>query len=341
MSKHSPQANAPLEFHPLADIFPLMVEGAEFDELVADIKARGLREAITMFEGKILDGRNRYLAARIAMKPEDKAHLDAGVLYFTQFDGDDALAFVISKNLHRRHLTAEQRRDLLVKLVAATPEKSDRAIATEAKVDHHQVARARKKAEATGTKVPVDGKRTGADGKTRKPPAKTNAAKTNGAAAGKPPAAEVANNAEAERKMLNGHSDASIIDQLREKNRALEFKLAGTESEVEDLKKAAASGAPITKLTIKQITTALIELVQDEPAETTKAIVTGLGKAVTKAWQQRRRDGIPTRTEAPKKKTEAAAQAQVSSALASAFSEMIPGLAPQGVAKKAKNGSAS
>ena len=69
-----------------------------------------------------------------------------------------------SRNLHRRHLKAELWRNLLVKFVAEQPEKSDRAIAAEAGVDHHQVARARKKAEAGGTIVPPE-KRVGADGK--------------------------------------------------------------------------------------------------------------------------------------------------------------------------------
>ena len=90
-----------LEFHPLANLFPL-IEGAEFDDLVADIHANGQREEIILLDGKVLDGRNRY-----------RACLAAGVSpRIANFSSDvhgEPLAFVISKNLKRRHLNESQR----------------------------------------------------------------------------------------------------------------------------------------------------------------------------------------------------------------------------------------
>jgi hypothetical protein len=145
-----------LKFHPLADLFPLM-EGAEFEELVADINANGLHNEIVLYGGMILDGRNRYRACLAADFPV--------ITYNAEWIKDPA-AYVVSANLHRRHLTPEQRRDLLVKLVAAQPEKSDRQIAKIAKVDHKTVAAARARGEQLGS-VPQLNKRVGADGKVR------------------------------------------------------------------------------------------------------------------------------------------------------------------------------
>ena len=96
-----------LRFHPFADIFPLM-EGTEFDELVADIKEHELREPIVVHEDMVLDGRNRH-----------RACLAAGVEpTFAPFLGDDPLAFVISANLRRRHLTESQRAMVAAKLAS-------------------------------------------------------------------------------------------------------------------------------------------------------------------------------------------------------------------------------
>jgi ParB-like chromosome segregation protein Spo0J len=87
-----------LEYHPLANVFPLL-EGDQFRELVDDIRANGIHEPIVLFEGKILDGRNRYRAClQAAVEPKYKT-----------FEGSNPLKYVISLNLRRRHLNESQR----------------------------------------------------------------------------------------------------------------------------------------------------------------------------------------------------------------------------------------
>jgi hypothetical protein len=98
-----------LEFHPLAEIFPPMAK-KEFEAFKEDIKANGIRVPIMLHEGKILDGRNRYVAAKAVSKHYDEKNyteLPAGV---------DPVKFVISANVVRRHLSDTQRAMAAAKL---------------------------------------------------------------------------------------------------------------------------------------------------------------------------------------------------------------------------------
>jgi ParB-like chromosome segregation protein Spo0J len=65
MSGFLPPGHAPLTFHPLANLFPMMSD-AELDLLADDIVAHGQAETIKLHRGMVLDGRNRYTACRAA-----------------------------------------------------------------------------------------------------------------------------------------------------------------------------------------------------------------------------------------------------------------------------------
>lgn len=92
------------ERHPLSAVWP-EVEGEEFDDLVEDVKANGVLEPVVRHEDMVLDGWNRYRAAKEAGRG----------LRVTTYRGDDPAGFVISKNGHRRHLTAGERAACVVK----------------------------------------------------------------------------------------------------------------------------------------------------------------------------------------------------------------------------------
>jgi hypothetical protein len=83
----------------------------------------------------------------------------------------DPYALALSLNVHRRHLTAEQRRDLAENVVKARPEMSDRFIAKRTNVDHKTVGKIRAELESTG-EIPQLKKTVGSDGKARTSPKK-------------------------------------------------------------------------------------------------------------------------------------------------------------------------
>jgi hypothetical protein len=159
MSEPTPKPATPeYAFHPLADTFPL-ISDEELSALGDDIRKNGLLEKITLHEGKILDGRNRYLAAKAAGVTLSLAD------HFRRLPaGADAWDFVVSENIQRRHLSAEARREVIAKLLRADPTKSDRAIAATARVDNKTVAAVRGDLE-TGEEIPHQKKRVGKDGK--------------------------------------------------------------------------------------------------------------------------------------------------------------------------------
>jgi len=105
-----------IKVHPLADLFP-MLPPDELRELAEDIKTNLLREVVVFSEdGLLIDGRNRLAAMELAGIPFEM-NLHSRTLHYGDVD-----AYIISKNIHRRHLTKEQKAALIIKVLKASEE---------------------------------------------------------------------------------------------------------------------------------------------------------------------------------------------------------------------------
>jgi hypothetical protein len=149
--------------HPIAELFPLMAD-EDLQALAGDIKRDGMHYPIIIYDGKVLDGRNRLKACKLA-----------GVVpHFHLFNAreDDPLRFVVSANLHRRHLTQEQKREVIAAVLKQDPKRSNRQVAEQTKADHKTVGTVRREMEATG-EIPQTEKTKGKDGRERRQKAAT------------------------------------------------------------------------------------------------------------------------------------------------------------------------
>ena len=81
-----------MNFHPIADVFPMMDPGA-FDELAEVIKLNGLLTPIVTYEDKILDGRNREKACeKVGVEPR-----------YVPYAGSTPLSYVINDRAAANH----------------------------------------------------------------------------------------------------------------------------------------------------------------------------------------------------------------------------------------------
>lgn len=101
--------------HDIASAFPLMY-GPALQRLVDDIREHGQREPIVLLGNMILDGRNRLHACKLAnVEPKVRTFgSEPG-------DGEDPLAFAVSRNSCRRDLNETQRAMIAAELATQQP----------------------------------------------------------------------------------------------------------------------------------------------------------------------------------------------------------------------------
>ena len=161
--------------HEAADLLPRMSD-AELRELGEDIKKRGLQSPVTIITDadggeRLLDGINRLDAMELIGIPiVQNGELNLELVQIHNVAGNiDPHDYVLSANLLRRHLTNEQKTELIAKLLPIKPNASDRQIAKLTRTSHPTVAKVRDREERRG-KISTSNTRT--DTKGREQPAR-------------------------------------------------------------------------------------------------------------------------------------------------------------------------
>ena len=145
--EHTP--SVPARFHEYANLFPL-IQGEALSALREDIRVYGVREPIVFLDGAILDGRNRYMCSRDLLIEYPRV----------EYDGDDPMGFVISHNLHRRHLSESQRALVAAKLSnmsVGQPEKNTANLQNTSRATAAELLNVSERTVNTAKKVERDG----------------------------------------------------------------------------------------------------------------------------------------------------------------------------------------
>jgi len=300
-----PQNNSPLApvkswrdilpIHPAAELFPRMSPD-ELRALGEDIKKNGLHVPVALWSGGgkkmyVIDGINRLDAMEtVGIAFDDMKGFQ------TMKPETDPYAFAISMNIERRHLNAEQKRDLIAKVIKAKPDTSNNAIAKQVKADDKTVASVRREMEAR-SEIPNVSTRTDSSGrgqparKTRKPtrppaappPTADGQAIRDAAAtrvqapvsgqpepqaALKPLADDIGPNGVAEAERLRVR-----VEELQAQVRQRDIKITGLESEIEELRGKLATGTG-GNMSISEFQTAIKKW--EDTVETQKNIIRDL-----------------------------------------------------------------
>jgi site-specific DNA-methyltransferase (adenine-specific) len=145
---------------PFHDLMPPLTAD-DLAELTDDIRARGgLVPVVVTDQDEVLDGQHRLGIAAKLLLPLVPLDVKPGLTY------DQKRELAVNLNLHRRHLSREQKRELIARRLKENPDWSNNRVASLLNVDDKTVKKVRLALESTSD-IPKTDRVAGKDGSIR------------------------------------------------------------------------------------------------------------------------------------------------------------------------------